>query len=68
MSVASLIRRLKVTFMNEGSLEQMPSLVSENPKERCVEIPEYGLDEDQTAEWMRQAAESPEWERYWARG
>ena len=52
-------RHVKVTFMNEGSLDPLPPLVGKSPEERWVNIREDGLDEEQTADWVRQSAALP---------
>ena len=54
-------RYVKVTFLNGASLDPPPPGSGKDPDSRWVDIYEGKLDEEQLAEWVRQAAGLPGW-------
>ena len=54
-------RYVKVTFLNGASLKPEPPGSGKDPDARWVDIYEGELDEEQMAEWVRQAAAIPGW-------
>ncbi len=54
-------RYVKVTFLNGASLRPVLPGSGKDPDSRWVDIYEGELDEDQMAEWVRQAAALPGW-------
>ena len=52
---------VKVTFLNGASLSPVPPGGGKDPDARWVDIYEDALDEEQLAEWVRQAAAIPGW-------
>ena len=54
-------RYVKVTFLNGVSLHPVPPGSGKDPDSRWVDIYEDGLDEEQMATWVRQAAARPGW-------
>ncbi len=54
-------RYVKVTFFQGASLHPVPSGAGKDKDARWVDIYEDGLDEDQLATWIRQAAAIPGW-------
>ena len=54
-------RYVKVTFLNGASLNPVPPGGGKDPDARWVDIYEGKLDEEQMAEWVRQAAAVPGW-------
>ena len=57
-------RYVKVTFLNGASLDPVPPGGGKDPDARWVDIYEDKLDEDQLAEWVRQAAALPGWKGF----
>ena len=57
-------RYVKVTFFRGASLRPAPPLEGKDPNERWINIREDGLDEEQLAEWIRQAAAIPGWDEF----
>ena len=57
-------RYVKVTFLNGASLEPVPPGSGKDPDARWVDIYEGELDEEQLAEWVRQAAALPGWKGF----
>ena len=57
-------RYVKVTFLNGASLDPVPPGSGKDPDARWVDIYEGKLDEEQLAEWVRQAAELPGWKGF----
>ncbi len=64
LSTHVFTRHLKVTFFQGGSLDPMPPLSGKDPNERWVNILEDEYDEEQMAEWIRQAAAVPGWDGF----
>ena len=54
-------RYVKVTFLNGASLRPDPPGSGKDPDSRWIDIYEGELDEEQMAEWVRQAAALPGW-------
>ena len=54
-------RYVKVTFLNGASLSPVPPGSGKDPDSRWVDIYEDKLDEEQMADWVRQAAALPGW-------
>ena len=54
-------RYVKVTFLNGASLQPVPPGSGKDPDARWIDIHEDELDEEQMAEWIRQAAVLPGW-------
>ncbi len=54
-------RYVKVTFLNGALLNPVPPGGGKDPDARWVDIYEDKLDEEQMAEWVRQAAAVPGW-------
>ena len=52
---------VKVTFLNGASLSPVPPGSGKDPDSRWIDIYEGKLDEEQMAEWVRQAAALPGW-------
>ena len=57
-------RYVKVTFLNGASLDPVPPGSGKDPDSRWVDIYEDKLDEEQLAEWVRQAAGLPGWKGF----
>ena len=57
-------RYVKVTFLNGASLDPEPPGSGKDPDARWVDIYEGKLDEEQLAEWVRQAAALPGWKGF----
>ena len=57
-------RYVKVTFLNGASLDPPPPGSGKDPDSRWVDIHEDELDEEQMAEWVRQAAALPGWDGF----
>ena len=57
-------RYVKVTFLNGVSLNPEPPGSGKDPDSRWVEVYEDKLDEEQLAEWVRQAAALPGWKGF----
>ena len=55
---------IKVTFLNGASLDPVPPGGGKDPDARWVDIYEGALDEEQLAEWFRQAAALPGWDGF----
>ena len=55
---------VKVTFFLGRSLSPLPPGSGKDPDSRWVDIHEGGLDEEQMAEWVRQAAALPGWKGF----
>ena len=55
---------MKVTFLNGASLDPPPPGSGKDPDSRWVDIHEDELDEEQMAEWVRQAAALPGWDGF----
>ena len=55
---------VKVTFLNGASLDPVPPGGGKDPDARWYNIFEDGLDEEQMAEWVRQAAGMPGWKGF----
>ena len=54
-------RYIKVTFFQGASLRPLPPGSGKDPDARWIDIYEGELDEEQMAEWVRQAAALPGW-------
>ena len=54
-------RYVKVTFLNGALLRPVPPGSGKDPDSRWVDVHEGELDEEQMAEWVRQAAALPGW-------
>ena len=54
-------RYVKVTFLNGAALDPPPPGSGQDPDARWIDIYEGKLDEEQLAEWVRQAAALPGW-------
>ena len=54
-------RYVKVTFLNGASLRPVPPGSGKDKDSRWVDVYEGELDEEQMAEWARQAAALPGW-------
>lgn len=50
---------IKVTFFRGTSLDPVPAGKSKHPEVRYLDIPEGEFDEDQFADWVRQASALP---------
>ena len=61
MSYHVFTRYVKVTFLNGASLQPVPPGSGKDPDARWIDIHEDELDEEQMAEWIRQAAVLPGW-------
>ena len=57
-------RYVKVTFLNGASLSPAPPGSGKDKDSRWVDIYEGQLDEEQLAEWVRQAAALPGWKGF----
>ena len=57
-------RYVKVTFLNGASLRPVPPGSGKDKDSRWVDVYEGKLDEEQMAEWVRQAAEMPGWDGF----
>lgn len=57
-------RYVKVTFLNGVSLDPEPPGSGKDPDSRWVDVYEGKLDEEQLAEWVRQAAALPGWKGF----
>ena len=57
-------RYVKVTFLSGASLDPVPPGAGKDPDSRWVDIYEGELDEEQLAEWVRQAAALPGWKGF----
>ena len=57
-------RYVKVTFLNGAALDPVPPGLGKDPDSRWVDIYEDALDEEQLAEWVRQAAGLPGWKGF----
>ncbi len=57
-------RYVKVTFLNGASLSPIPPGGGKDPDSRWVDVYEGALDEEQMAEWVRQAAALPGWDGF----
>ena len=57
-------RYVKLTFLNGASLDPVPPGSGKDPDARWVDIHEGELDEEQMAEWVRQAAAIPGWKGF----
>ena len=57
-------RYVKVTFLYGASLEPVPPGSGKDPDSRWVDIYEDEFDEEQMAEWVRQAAAIPGWDGF----
>ena len=64
LSTHVFTRHLKVTFFQGGALQPPPPLSGKDPNERWVNILEGEYDEEQMAEWIRQAAAVPGWDGF----
>ena len=54
-------RYVKLTFLSGASLCPVPPGSGKDPHARWIDIYEDGLDEEQLATWIRQAASLPGW-------
>ena len=54
-------RYVKLTFLSGASLCPVPPGAGKDPDSRWIDIYEEGLDEEQLATWIRQAAALPGW-------
>ena len=63
-SIHVFARSVKVTFFAGSSLDPLPPDVGKDPVERWIHVREGELDEEQMADWMRQAAALPGWEGF----
>ena len=54
-------RYIKVTFLNGASLRPVPPGSGKDKDARWVDVHEGEYDEEQMAEWVRQAAALPGW-------
>lgn len=59
LSIHCFNKYVKVTFFNGASLRPPPPGESKHEKVRHLDVYEDGLDEDQLAEWVKQASELP---------
>ena len=57
-------RYVKVTFLNGASLDPVPPGSGKDPDARWIDIHEGQLDEEQMAEWVRQASAIPGWKGF----
>ena len=57
-------RYVKVTFFQGASLRPVPPDSGKDPNERWINIREGEFDEEQLAEWIRQAAAIPGWDGF----
>ena len=57
-------RYVKVTFLSGASLSPLSPGSGKDPDSRWVDIHGRGLDEEQMAEWVRQAAALPGWKGF----
>ena len=57
-------RYVKVTVLNGASLRPVPPGSGKDKDSRWVDVYEGKLDEEQMAEWVRQAAEMPGWDGF----
>ena len=57
-------RYVKVTFLCGASLDPVPPGSGKDPDARWVDIREGQLDEEQMADWVRQAAAIPGWKGF----
>ncbi len=57
-------RYVKVTFLQGASLSPVPPGSGKDPDSRWIDIHEGELDEEQLAEWVRQAAAIPGWDGF----
>ncbi|MEE2566215.1 DUF1801 domain-containing protein [Hyphobacterium sp. Y6023] len=59
LSVHCFTNFVRVTFFNGSRLSPPPEKTSKYPDVRYYDVPEDGLDEDQFADWVRQASHLP---------
>ena len=64
LNVHVFARYVKVSFLNGKSLSPPPSGSGKDPDARWHNIHEGELDEDQMANWVRQAAALPGWDGF----
>ena len=64
VSVHVFTRYIKVTFMNGASLRPVPPGSGKDKDARWVDVHEGEYDEEQMAEWVRQAAALPGWDGF----
>ena len=64
LSTHVFTRRVRVTFFRGASLQPAPPLAGKDPNERWINIREGEFDEEQLAEWIRQAAAIPGWDGF----
>ncbi|MYB40846.1 MAG: DUF1801 domain-containing protein [Chloroflexi bacterium] len=57
-------RYVKVTFLQGASLSPVPPGSGKDPDSRWIDIHEGELDEEQLADWVRQAAAIPGWDGF----
>ena len=57
-------RYVKVTFLNGASLCPLPPGSGKDPDSRWIDVYEGDLNEEQMAEWVRQAAALPGWDGF----
>ena len=57
-------RYVKLTFLNGSSLQPAPPGSGKDPDSRWIDLHEGEFDEEQLAEWFRQAAASPGWDGF----
>ena len=57
-------RYVKVTFLQGASLDPVPPGSGKDPDSRWIDVHEGELDEEQLAEWVRQAAAIPGWDGF----
>ena len=55
---------VKVTFLKGSSLSPLPPGSGKDPDSRWIDIHEGEFDEEQMAEWIRQAASLPGWDGF----
>ncbi|MGD9653132.1 MAG: DUF1801 domain-containing protein [Candidatus Dadabacteria bacterium] len=59
LSFHCFTKYIKVTFFRGASLDPIPLGKSRHPEVRYLDIYEHGLDEEQFAGWVKQAAKLP---------
>ena len=64
MSYHVFVQYVKVTFFRGASLEPVPPGSGKDKDARWINIYEGELDEEQMAEWVRQAAALPGWDGF----
>ncbi len=57
-------RYVKVTFLQGASLSPVPPGSGKDPDSRWIDLHEGEFDEEQLAEWVRQAAALPGWDGF----